>query len=99
MTGNKKQQARETILLILKSSHLELLEDEERMPRIGKCLVMEAGGRGGEAAVLLAMEPEAGQAARHAEVEAAAAARVGPAQVFHPLRPFPPLPNAAFFYF
>jgi hypothetical protein len=46
------------------------------------------------------MEPEAGQAARHAKVEAAAAAaRVGPAQVFHPLRPFPPLPNAAFFYF
>jgi hypothetical protein len=64
------------------------------MPRIGKCLVMEAGGRGGEAAVLLTVQPEAGQAARHAEVEAAAAAaRIGPAQVFHPLRPFPPPPS------
>ena len=53
------------------------------MPGIREGFVMQARGRGGDG-VVLALQPQAGQAPRHAEVKAAAAAGVGPAQVVHP---------------
>ena len=56
------------------------------MPGIREGLVMKAGGGGGDGGVAVfggPLQPKAGETARHAEVEAAASAGVGPAQIIH----------------